>query len=194
MAFDPFDDFEATPKDLERFARLLEEDPEANLIQRYDFFKKQDEDGTEQNLGFVPLIIENGFTCIGVPGEGSEKDLAFSVGFFYSLGFPEIMLLGEGKNLDVAKLQPIVQATAFRILDEDEEDDESLSDEKLLDARAHRLAEYVFSAVEEAGLETEGVASPDAAFLDEYPYGYGWYFYRHFTDDVSVPLLLARLK
>jgi hypothetical protein len=192
VSFEPFDDFEASPAELARFAALLDEDPEKNLGERFEFFKRQDEHATEESLGFVPLIIENGFTCVGVPGEDEDKDLAFSVGFFYSFGFPEVMLLADAPGLGIEDLQPILMGAA-RSLIEEEEDEDELEDEALLQARAERLAEYVFDAIAERGLSTDAVASPDAAFLERYAYGYGWYFYRHFADTTQVPLLLARV-
>ncbi len=147
---------------------------------------------TEESLGFVPLVIENGFTCVVVPGEDADQDLAFSVGFFYSFGFPEVMLLADAPGLGIEDLQPILMAAARRVV-EDEEDDEGLEDEALLEARAERLADYVLDAIAERGLATDAVTSPDAPFLERYAYGYGWYFYRHFADTTQVPLLLARV-
>ena len=52
-AFAPFDDFKATQADLDRFAKLLEEDPKANLIERFEFFCAQNEESAQQSLGFV---------------------------------------------------------------------------------------------------------------------------------------------
>lgn len=204
MSFSPFDDFKASPAELERFAALLASDPDANLQRRFEFFLDQDAEAATQKLGFVPLIEKNGFTCIHVPGAPPKspggragKDLVFSIGYWYSFGFPELMLLG-GRGVGAEQLQPVLQQLGVeleRVAADEPDDRPPPADRRAwLTERVQRFAPVAADVIRASGLPIHSLESPEPTFLEVHAYGYGWYFYRHFMDTVDVPLVLARVE
>ncbi|HZU95876.1 MAG TPA: DUF4262 domain-containing protein [Planctomycetota bacterium] len=186
--FAPFADFDMTVEELSLLQRERDTDRAGNLERRMDHFVDQRPDLAMRKLGFVPNIMKNGFTCVGVPGEGESSDLAFSVGFFYSYGHPELMLVGAS----VVAMQKVIEAIGQEIKRGGEQV-VGPRDKKKLTENATRLVETLQKTLASQKLEAKKIAMPDEAFLEEYAYGYGWYFYRHFLDDANVPLLMARL-
>ncbi|HBP16954.1 MAG TPA: hypothetical protein DEA08_04045 [Planctomycetes bacterium] len=176
--FAPFDDFTATPGDLQRFAELAAEDPEANLIERFEFFLAQDEGTAQQLFGFVPIILRSGWVAIVTPQAGGET-LAFSVGLHYRFGHPEILLVGA---IPPREAQAVINAVGAQVcMSSPGHSVESIGP----NPEAGITARYEFERLDSS-----------AELLDRYPYGYGWYFYRHFTshDPREIPLLLGHAR
>ncbi len=191
-AFDPFTDFAASKAELATLQKGRDEDRAGNLRRRMDFFVAQSAAKARKNLGFVPNIVQNGFTCVGVPAEGGNRDLAFSIGLFYTFGFPELMLVGDSPEVDVRALNAIVQMTSQMCV-KDGTRLTSAIDRKTLSANGAQLVGALQFAIESAGFTATWWGQPDEKFLGQYAYGYGWYFYRHFLDDAQVPLLAAKI-
>jgi hypothetical protein len=192
--FGPFKDFKADKVELASWATL---DRAENLARRLAHFTKQNPSAVQRSLGFVPLIAQNRFTCVGVPGERGKRDLVCSVGLFYSFGYPDLMLRGDDDQATVERLQPVIEAVGRRIAaaeDTGPVDLDRPDARAILNRRAPRLAAIVQEELRAAGLKTDRVRSPDRAFLDDYAYGYGFYFYCHFLKPMSVPLLMAGVK
>ena len=111
--FAPFTDFRATPAEAEQLRQLLSDDLATNLEERFRFFLEQDPERVMTSLGFVPLILENAFTTIGVPRDDGP-DMAFSVGFHYALGLPDLMLL-DLADVGIGAMQPVIQEVGERL-------------------------------------------------------------------------------
>ncbi len=176
--FAPFDDFTATQADLDRFTKLAEEDPEANLVERFSFFLGQSERTAQQMFGFVPIILDSGWVAIVSPQDDGET-LGFSVGLHYRFGHPEVMLIGA---IPPREAQAVINAVGARV---------SKSPKGRAvnavgpDPEAGISARYEFVRLD-----------PSSEILDKYPYGYGWYFYRHFTSHLpgETPLLIGKVS
>lgn len=183
LPFDPFTDFSATQKELAAFAGWLKKDRRDNLARRLDFFTEQDPVKTIENLGFVVKIVKHGYTCLAFPID--DEILAYSVGYYYSFGFPELMLVAPA-GTSPESLSVVVTSLGDGLKSETAPDD--------FRAGAGVLARHASPALKKAGLRADRLESPQDATLDTYSYGFGWYFYRHFMDSARVPLLLARLR
>ncbi len=187
-AFAPFGDFDATETDLALLMSARDSDREGNLERRMEHFTEQAPALVMRKLGFVPNVMKHGFTCVGIPGGGGSSDLAFSIGFFYTYGYPELMLVGR----EVPAMHRVVESIGQAI----KKGGAAVvhpPDRKKLTENAGRLVELIKETLDAQGLRATGVSRPTPDFLEEYAYSYGWYFYRHFLDDATVPLLMARL-
>jgi hypothetical protein len=175
------DEFVATPAERAELAEVLRRDPRENLTRRHAFFRRQDPPNTRRWFGFVPLIIEHGFTCVAVPGEPGERDLVYSVGFFYTFGHPELMLVADGDRVRVEHLHAVILAVGALLAAD-------------VAAGPDAVSRLAVEALEAAGLSVTPPAPPDAAFLAAHAYGYGLNFYAHFADSTRVDLLAARVR
>ncbi len=176
--FAPFDDFTATPADMRRFAKLAEEDPEANLMERFEFFLAQNEGAAQQQLGFVPIILNSGWVAVVSPQDEGET-LAFSVGLHYRFGHPEVLLIGA---IPPPEAQAVINAVGAQVCMSPKGQTVEVVGP---DPEAGIAARYEFERL-----------NPSSEILDTHPYGYGWYFYRHFTshDPREIPLLIGKVS
>ncbi len=188
-AFEPFEDFDADAPTLERFAQLLREDPVENLTQRFKYFAQQDPMGAMRHLGFLPNILKHGFTAVLMP----ETAMVCSIGYWYSFRFPELMLVPAMPSATREKMQAALQAIGDELATRPPVDPDLWrgDPQPFLHARAQELGQLCGRFFPPSGLTAKSLTQAGQAFLEAHPYGYGWYFYRHFADEVSVPLLCA---
>ncbi|MGE0492152.1 MAG: hypothetical protein AB7S38_23260 [Vulcanimicrobiota bacterium] len=184
MSFEPFSDYQASPEQVREFQTLERQD---NLVRRYAYFQQQNGPLTEQRLGFVPLVIENRFTCVAVPG---AENMACSVGFWYNFWSPELMLVGQVPMKSMHRTIEVMGA----MLEDGNQQAYRQDPGGYLQARMKKMASVLGACLRELGLTTQALVPADDDFLDRHPYGYGGYFYAHFLDDPwSVPLVKAEL-
>lgn len=182
MNYRDFADFTLDPAEVLRFTALAGQDRKQNLQVRWQRFLEQDAEKANQGMGFVSQIIGQGFSTISL-GIAADQNLSYSVGFYYSFGFPELMLLSPGSDGQAAArvLTHIGASLAAARL--------PLGSDTDVGTRAQSMAGLLMSGLAREGLEAEELEGADGAFLRQYPYAYGWYFYAHMLDRTDVPLL-----
>lgn len=78
-----------------KYHPLLLKDRTENLKKRYEFFMAKDPKLANNDLKFVPAMIENQWIVKFFYPDGSNvPNLAYSIGFFYSFNQPELMIIG----------------------------------------------------------------------------------------------------
>lgn len=190
-AFEPFEDFDADNETMARFRHLLRENALENLSERFRHFAQQDAAGAMSHLGFVPKIIQSGFTTVLVPDDA----MVFSVGYWYSFRHPEIMLLAASPSATTERMQAVLQAVGERLAATPPValDGWAKNPQTFLKARARELGVIFAEELAVQKLRTQALINAPEDFLDRHPYGHGWYFYRHFADDFRAPLLCAEV-
>ncbi len=184
--FDPYDDFSADATSLGRFSLLLREDPLANLSERFQYFASQDHKLTMSKLGFVPEMLENGFT--GVPAD----ECLFSIGYWYTHSFPELLLLPQGPRATLAMMSEALREIGRKLPAGQPVHPALRASPAFLAPRLEQLSELLTGVLQAHRLEAR-VGLVDEETLTRYPYHQGWYFYRHFTGETQIPILCARV-
>lgn len=191
-AFEPFEDFDADADAMGRFRQLLLSDPAENLSQRFKFFAQQNPALAVQHLGFVPKIIKQGYACAYVP----EDAMVFSIGFWYTYRYPELMLLPAAPSATPERMELVLSSIAEKLASGPPVDASGWqrNPQAFLQARAREIGALFSEALSRQQLRAEALVNASEDFLNEHPYGFGWYFYRHFADDFRAPLLCAHVS
>lgn len=192
LAFEPFEDFDADPEAMTRFRQLLRDDARENLHVRFRHFAQQDAAASMRQLGFVPDILKSGFAVVHVP----EDAMVFSVGYWYTFRYPEIMLLAQAPSASAERMQATLQAIGEKLaaLPPVPLNGWQTNPQAFLKARARELGKLFAEELAAQRLRADALENAQESFLDRHPYGQGWYFYRHFADDFRAPLLCARVS
>ncbi len=186
MAFEPFQDFEIDPDTHSEWKALKKQDRRANLTHRYKYLSQQNPTKARDFLASVPQIEQAGWAVKPIP----EEDFLYTIGYWYSWGYPEVMLFPRGR-LSLQDLVPVLENIPAQFTGgpfEQAPDDDRLSE------RHGLLRSLVEKEAERLGLVIEQMGEPSEEMLDRFRYGYGWYFYAHFEDDISVPFLAVVLS
>ena len=198
-------DFKIKEDKIEYFMNLLKKDRFENLSERYKFFASAEPDRFQKKLGFVPIIIRNVWTVIAIRGE----IFAFSAGFFYEYGQPEIMVISDSLssrefNLLINEIYcyvrdkgPVQLGKDYTEeilikkeleLDTDPEDSDLPDSEKRITARNGK--EFKLINVSAPLIFNEYTRDAESSFPCEYLRS----FYRNFADTEDFPMIYADLR